>query len=305
MPRPPRRREWRRHDGSGRSRGPVRPSARLRPATIARSRRRIASTSCRPAARWTSAASSGSPSRPNARAKAARSAPSVAPIAARGTANQGFSAGDAQSTVTSRPPGTRTRRSSRNVAVGSSAAMSESRLVTASNDASANVSGRLKSASRSVSRAPAASRAAASLLQSLGARVDAGDLRPATARATVSRPLPQPASSTRGALADGRENLRASRTAEARAGAGRSGSGTLFTKALYGASCRSTCSRAKRIHSCAHVRDDARSTPSRSRASASASGATQPSTSSTSGSGTASSSRCSARRDAGRRRRCG
>ena len=43
-----------------------------------------------------------------------------------------------RATVTIRPPGSSTRASSRSVATGSSAAITESRLTTASNDASAN-----------------------------------------------------------------------------------------------------------------------------------------------------------------------
>ena len=48
-----------------------------------------------------------------ARANAARSGPSTAATASRGFPNHGFSSGEAQSTVTSRPPGSSTRASSR------------------------------------------------------------------------------------------------------------------------------------------------------------------------------------------------
>ena len=82
-------------------------------------------------------------------------APSTTPIASRGAANHGFSAGDAHRAVTIRPPGSSTRRRSPRVAAGSAAAITASRLTTASNDASANGTASSKSASTSVSGTPA------------------------------------------------------------------------------------------------------------------------------------------------------
>ena len=61
-----------------------------------------ARTSASPAARWTSAAFSGLPRRPKARASSARSGPTTAAAAARGSANHGFSSTGAHSAVTMR-----------------------------------------------------------------------------------------------------------------------------------------------------------------------------------------------------------
>ena len=123
-------------------------------------------------------------------------APSTSPTASRGAANHGFSAGDAQSAVTIRPPGSSTRPSSRSVATGSAAAITESRLTTASNDASANGSTPLKSPRRARARRPPrlARRAASSSCVAFVSNPVTS--APASASATVSRPLPQPASST-------------------------------------------------------------------------------------------------------------
>ena len=179
----------RRRGGSGRSRPPGPASTRPRPARCARS--------CSAQPRRRPGPLRGGRSRPRQGRRASRRrgrrlrararAPSA--IASRGTPNHGFSAGEAQSTVTSRPPGPSTRRNSRSVATGSSAAISASRLVTASNDASANGNGPLKSASSSVSSMSAAAGAAPGLRELPGAscRSPSPRLPPARARPSAGR----------------------------------------------------------------------------------------------------------------------
>ena len=191
-----------RSGGSGRSPPTAPSSTRRHPERSGCPCSSTASTSTKPAARCAAAASAGSPSFPNARANAARSAPSTTPIASRGAANHGFSAGDAHSAVDDPParlehaPELAQRR--HRIGRRHHREPAHDRVERRVGERQRVVEVRLEQRrARRRRRRPAAPPPPAAP-RSCRRPVTAA---PASASATVSRPLPHPASSTRSAPA--------------------------------------------------------------------------------------------------------